>query len=735
MSSRASFGDPRCTLQMGTPGSGWHRVGSPPDLPSLPASLPRATPGAEATLASCPVPVLRALRPFPGCRPPPVVTCSLFRGPGAGAQRPGRQRAPLVQKCGTARAGRGRLGEKPCRQERQDSAWWTEVLEDGRLCANPTGREGPVFVLSQPPAEAPGETARQASRGCTGQRRPEASNVINLLENARMVGQVQQTQDNGAWMLDRGFAGIFAVGAVLRAEGSAGAPRGQGWSVRSAELVRGLERKQRRMCRRDPGVAETLVEAVSMSALECQYQFRFERWNCTLEGRYRASLLKRGFKETAFLYAISSAGLTHALAKACSAGRMERCTCDEAPDLENREAWQWGGCGDNLKDPSVIKAGVETTCKCHGVSGSCTVRTCWRQLAPFHELVHLDDSPSFCLAGRFSPGTAGRRCHREKNCESICCGRGHNTQSRVVTRPCQCQVRWCCYVECRQCTQREEITGSGPGSFRYVELGNPPPVGHTLRVTQGLGGVDQHEKAMKTQPHQLRVLAQVQTSSLSGAHSLLRAQHLLLAIRSRVLLAFGSSGQLAEAEQSLLVATEAAPWHLCGQLRKASEEGPPGPERYGVQVFRLSWPGRERAIPVGSKTWAGLHTKTDDVVRFVQDQGPQKPQVLGQLHPPMEPTDRGPALSPRSRTQACQTTTTFVIRKGHKCTGWCLICTFQRPIKVSFRLLGEVEQRRAAMKKLDEGCGPYNIDRTASEVTRTLMAAPGAEERRFAGVE
>uniref|UniRef100_G1TZZ8 Protein Wnt n=1 Tax=Oryctolagus cuniculus TaxID=9986 RepID=G1TZZ8_RABIT len=280
-----------------------------------------------------------------------------------------------------------------------------------------------------------------------------------------------------------------------------------------------LERKQRRMCRRDPGVAETLVEAVSMSALECQYQFRFERWNCTLEGRYRASLLKRGFKETAFLYAISSAGLTHALAKACSAGRMERCTCDEAPDLENREAWQWGGCGDNLKYSSkfvkeflgrrsskdlrarvdfhnnlvgvkVIKAGVETTCKCHGVSGSCTVRTCWRQLAPFHEvgkhlkhkyetalkvgsttneatgeagaispprgrasgmggsdplprtpeLVHLDDSPSFCLAGRFSPGTAGRRCHREKNCESICCGRGHNTQSRVVTRPCQCQV-------------------------------------------------------------------------------------------------------------------------------------------------------------------------------------------------------------------------------------------------------------------------------------------------------
>uniref|UniRef100_A0A8C7W1M1 Protein Wnt n=1 Tax=Oncorhynchus mykiss TaxID=8022 RepID=A0A8C7W1M1_ONCMY len=265
-----------------------------------------------------------------------------------------------------------------------------------------------------------------------------------------------------------------------------------------------LEKKQRRMCRRDP-----------------------------------ANLLKRGFKETAFLYAVSSAGLTHAMAKACSAGRMERCTCDEAPDLENRKAWQWGGCGDNLKYSNkfvkdflgkrsnkdlrarvdmhntnvgmkVIKAGVETTCKCHGVSGSCTVQTCWRQLSPFHEigkqlkqryetslkvgsstneatgegeisqarpqqqqnpstgpsndpiprtmdLLHIEDSPSFCRPSKYSPGTSARKCYKDKNCDAICCGRGHNTQSRVVTRPCQCQVRWCCYVECKQCTQREEV--------------------------------------------------------------------------------------------------------------------------------------------------------------------------------------------------------------------------------------------------------------------------------------
>uniref|UniRef100_A0A674MPB2 Protein Wnt n=1 Tax=Takifugu rubripes TaxID=31033 RepID=A0A674MPB2_TAKRU len=250
---------------------------------------------------------------------------------------------------------------------------------------------------------------------------------------------------------------------------------------------------------------------------------------------------KQRMRFTAFLYAISSAGLTHALAKACSAGRMERCTCDEAPDLENRKAWQWGGCGDNLKYANkfvkdflgkrsnkdlrarvdthntnvgmkVIKAGVETTCKCHGVSGSCTVQTCWRQLLPFHEigkqlkqryetsikvgsstneatgegeistgrstqqqqqlqplpglndqiprtmdLLHIEDSPSFCRPSKYSSGTAARKCYKDKNCDAICCGRGHNTQSREVTRPCQCQVRWCCYVECKQCTQREEV--------------------------------------------------------------------------------------------------------------------------------------------------------------------------------------------------------------------------------------------------------------------------------------
>ncbi|XP_057673352.1 protein Wnt-9b isoform X1 [Corythoichthys intestinalis] len=288
-----------------------------------------------------------------------------------------------------------------------------------------------------------------------------------------------------------------------------------------------LSRRQKRLCRREPGLAETLRESVRLSLLECRYQFRNERWNCSLDGR--GSLLKRAFKETAFLLAVSSAALTHALAKACSSGRMERCTCDDSPGIQHREAWQWGVCGDNLKYSTkflkrflsqkrvskdlraqvdahnvnvgirAVKSGLKTTCKCHGVSGSCAVRTCWKQLSPFHDtgrllkyrydtatrvlsvtnaaagesesagprrhgqslrsanLVYLEESPSFCRASRYSAGTGGRSCAKDTGCQNLCCGRGYNTAVRLTSLSCHCQVRWCCHVECQTCVREEEV--------------------------------------------------------------------------------------------------------------------------------------------------------------------------------------------------------------------------------------------------------------------------------------
>nr|XP_039252319.1 uncharacterized protein LOC120329663 [Styela clava] len=345
-----------------------------------------------------------------------------------------------------------------------------------------------------------------------------------------------------------------------------------------------LTRKQRKLCKRDPGLPQVLHEATATSVAECQHQFRFERWNCTT-GNTRIHLLSKGNKETAFLFAISSAGLTHSVARACAEGYLERCSCDETySDHVNQEAWMWGGCGDNVHSASkfvrqflkpksrsrdiraevdkhnsdmgirVVRQSVQKTCKCHGVSGSCTTKTCWRKVAPFYEigqkikeaydrsvkvgsinsadgkpklirlrrsrrnrpelrpsvsnstnvsamfdttstsdisgdsgnisrvgrprlrverrridiggvrenprsneLVYLEKSPQYCRRTRFSLGTKGRLCDKNTNCDKICCGRGYTTHIRIVRRSCQCEVRWCCYVECKTCTEKREI--------------------------------------------------------------------------------------------------------------------------------------------------------------------------------------------------------------------------------------------------------------------------------------
>jgi len=151
---------------------------------------------------------------------------------------------------------------------------------------------------------------------------------------------------------------------------------------------------------------------------------------------------------------------------------------------------------------AVIK-NMKVTCKCHGVSGSCSLVTCWQQLAPFrkvgdhlqgaydeatrvkttkkgrlkvkrrntniptaNDLVFLQKSPNYCHQNGTigSMGTHGRVClpnarpSDARSCAQMCCGRGYTTMKTKIKERCKCKFHWCCYVECQTCTKNVELT-------------------------------------------------------------------------------------------------------------------------------------------------------------------------------------------------------------------------------------------------------------------------------------
>ncbi|VDP89412.1 unnamed protein product [Echinostoma caproni] len=115
---------------------------------------------------------------------------------------------------------------------------------------------------------------------------------------------------------------------------------------------------------------------------------------------------------------------------------------------------------------------MEVQCKCHGVSGSCEMRTCWRSLPKFRDLgEHLQERfhqailvdyvdkrlvPVDTLTEQ-SPdiGTYGRRCVEDakglNSCEYLCCNRGFKRETFVQEERCNCKFQWCCKVICQTC--------------------------------------------------------------------------------------------------------------------------------------------------------------------------------------------------------------------------------------------------------------------------------------------
>nr|XP_058947763.1 protein Wnt-5b-like isoform X1 [Pocillopora verrucosa] len=319
----------------------------------------------------------------------------------------------------------------------------------------------------------------------------------------------------------------------------------------------GLSDDQKQICMSEANreLLPTIRYGASLAYKQCQYQFKYRRWNCSVPEKDSNSLFRRitgkGTKEAAFTYAISAAGVVHSIARSCVEGNLSMCGCSrERRPKDLNSNYQWGGCGDNIEygakfAKKFMKAGenskpkdtrelerklmnlhnnevgiqmvikeAKVVCSCHGISGSCNMKTCQRVLSEFrkigdllHEkydnavrvkmerkdtlevlnivkrkrngeyrrdngrlrstnkeagkesLVFTKESPNYCDKSSDFPSTVGRLCtatsYGSDSCENLCCGRGFQKAQVRVKKRCECKFHWCCEIRCKQCEQIE----------------------------------------------------------------------------------------------------------------------------------------------------------------------------------------------------------------------------------------------------------------------------------------
>ncbi|KAL9866125.1 protein Wnt-11 isoform 1-T2 [Geothlypis trichas] len=317
--------------------------------------------------------------------------------------------------------------------------------------------------------------------------------------------------------------------------------------------LEGLVVSQVQLCRSNLELMQTIIQAAREVIKTCRKTFSDMRWNCSsieLAPNYLLDL-DRGTRESAFVYALSAAAISHTIARACTTGDLPGCSCGPIPGETPGPGYRWGGCADNLNyglimgskfsdapmkmkksgsqanklmhlhnsevGRQVLKASLEMKCKCHGVSGSCSIKTCWKGLQELRdialdlktkylsatkvvhrpmgtrkylvpkdidirpvketELIYLQSSPDFCMKNEKvgSHGTQdrsgwrerenprsqySRQCNKTSNgsdsCDLMCCGRGYNPYMDKVVERCHCKYHWCCYVTCKKCERTVE---------------------------------------------------------------------------------------------------------------------------------------------------------------------------------------------------------------------------------------------------------------------------------------
>ncbi|XP_071163930.1 protein Wnt-11-like [Mytilus edulis] len=298
----------------------------------------------------------------------------------------------------------------------------------------------------------------------------------------------------------------------------------------------GLVKKQVKLCRTNLDLMRTFSHAAYIASKTCQEQFADRRWNCSslLKVPKLSRDLSRGTREQSYVYAIASSALVHSIARACSLGVTTKCSCGSLPDKPPDDQHKWGGCSDNVRygvylttsfteasltrkgkpktskkadmnrhnngaGAQIVSDSLKIACKCHGVSGSCAIKTCFRSMPNFsavglmlkdkyiaaveakrkrkkskkvfvplfphrqsvttNTLIYYTKSPDYCSRDpkTGAEGTEGRYCDKGSQgwggCDILCCGRGYKSFTREIVERCECKYYWCCYVKCKECSK------------------------------------------------------------------------------------------------------------------------------------------------------------------------------------------------------------------------------------------------------------------------------------------
>ncbi|OQR75462.1 WNT3 precursor-like [Tropilaelaps mercedesae] len=182
---------------------------------------------------------------------------------------------------------------------------------------------------------------------------------------------------------------------------------------------------QRRFCQAHPSETWLMERGAEAALKECLKTFKDQRWDCSLVKKGPIGLLHNlvsGSREASFVNAIAAGAMTHALVRGCAEGTLRNCRCDRelhGRALPDFPKWKWGGCSADLRQPMrlnrkfmeaakgnrvanaieakdyinshnhmagrlAVKYTRRTICRCHGTSGACNLKTCWKTLAPLY---------------------------------------------------------------------------------------------------------------------------------------------------------------------------------------------------------------------------------------------------------------------------------------------------------------------------------------------------------------